>query len=42
MPKGPPIGGGGGNRNALLDSIQAGTKLKKTVTNDRSAPLVGG
>ena len=32
---------GGGDRNALLSSIQKGTHLKKTVTNDRSAPIVG-
>lgn len=29
------------DRAALLKSIQKGTKLKKTVTNDRSAPLIG-
>lgn len=29
------------NKSALLKSIEKGTKLKKTVTNDRSAPLVG-
>ncbi len=29
------------NKSALLNSIAKGTKLKKTVTNDRSAPLVG-
>ncbi|KJE89599.1 hypothetical protein CAOG_01037 [Capsaspora owczarzaki ATCC 30864] len=53
-PKAPPAGkagksgggggggGGSGERGALLGSIQAGTKLKKTVTNDRSAaPGVG-
>lgn len=28
------------NTSALLKSIEKGTKLKKTVTNDRSAPLV--
>ena len=33
---------GGADRSALFASIQAGTKLKKTVTNDRSAPLVAG
>jgi hypothetical protein len=26
--------------NALLSQIQSGAKLKKTVTNDRSAPIV--
>ena len=34
--------GGASDRNALLSSIQQGKALKKTVTNDRSAPLVGG
>ncbi|CAD5221793.1 unnamed protein product [Bursaphelenchus xylophilus] len=29
-------------RSALLSDIQKGTRLKKTVTNDRSAPIVGG
>ena len=29
------------NKSALLKSIEKGTKLKKAVTNDRSAPLVG-
>ncbi|XP_056648853.1 WAS/WASL-interacting protein family member 2-like [Diorhabda sublineata] len=39
----PKTGKGSANeRNALLKSIQQGTKLKKTVTNDRSAPMVGG
>ncbi|KNC50837.1 uncharacterized protein AMSG_06740 [Thecamonas trahens ATCC 50062] len=32
--------GGGGGRGALLSSIHKGAKLKKTVTNDRSAPKV--
>ncbi|KAB7505892.1 Verprolin [Armadillidium nasatum] len=51
-PKRPPqpsgakkSGGGDGgalNRGALLASIEKGAKLKKTVTNDRSAPIVGG
>lgn len=36
-------GGGGGNeRNALLSDIRSGTRLKKTVTNDRSAPAIEG
>ena len=35
-------GGGGAERGAFLSSIQQGKALKKTVTNDRSAPLVGG
>lgn len=30
------------NRNALLSSIQKGTKLKKTVTVDKSGPLIPG
>ncbi|PRP89803.1 hypothetical protein PROFUN_00145 [Planoprotostelium fungivorum] len=33
-------GGGGGGRNALLSSIQQGAKLKKTVTVDKSAPIL--
>ena len=31
-----------GNRALLLSEIHRGTKLKKAVTNDRSAPSVGG
>ncbi|KXG49024.1 uncharacterized protein PGRI_028940 [Penicillium griseofulvum] len=30
------------DRGALLSDIHKGTKLKKAVTNDRSAPIVGG
>ncbi|KAK4292124.1 hypothetical protein Pmani_035083 [Petrolisthes manimaculis] len=45
-PRGPPAPrpmvpkGGGDDRGALLSSIRTGTKLKKTVTNDRSGPVV--
>lgn len=35
-------GGGTPNRSALLDQIHQGARLKKAVTNDRSAPQVGG
>ena len=35
-------GGGAPDRGALLNQIHGGAKLKKTVTNDRSAPVVGG
>ena len=35
----PPSGGK--DRGALLGDIHKGMKLKKTVTNDRSAPVVG-
>ncbi|XP_021913885.1 WAS/WASL-interacting protein family member 2-like isoform X2 [Zootermopsis nevadensis] len=31
----------GEGRNILLDSIRQGTTLKKTVTNDRSSPMIG-
>ena len=37
----PPAAVGKGNRNNLLNEIQGGKRLKKTVTNDRSSPLVG-
>lgn len=33
---------GGDNRSALFQSIQKGAKLKKTVTNDKSGPLISG
>lgn len=42
--KAAPKGKGGGgavNRGALLSEIHTGARLKKTVTNDRSAPVVG-
>ncbi|KAF3932118.1 hypothetical protein ABW20_dc0107171 [Dactylellina cionopaga] len=35
-----PSGGGGAGRGALLGDISKGIKLKKAVTNDRSAPTV--
>lgn len=53
-PPPPPIGGlklgaavgnskgGGDPRSALLQSIQKGAKLKKTVTVDKSAPALAG
>lgn len=31
-----------GSRAMLLNEIQKGTQLKKAVTNDRSAPVIGG
>lgn len=34
--------GGGDTRSALLQSIQMGAKLKKTVTVDKSGPLLSG
>ncbi|KAJ5092161.1 hypothetical protein NUU61_007031 [Penicillium alfredii] len=41
-PAPPAAGGGGGNRSALLASIQAGTGLKKVQTNDRSQSSSAG
>ncbi|XP_075237478.1 verprolin 1 [Lycorma delicatula] len=45
FPSGSPTGSVGSvdpnGRNLLLQSIRKGTALKKTVTNDRSAPAVG-
>ncbi|CAD5215832.1 unnamed protein product [Bursaphelenchus okinawaensis] len=41
-PKAAALPNGGAGRSALLSDIQKGARLKKTVTNDRSAPLVGG
>lgn len=38
----PSGGGAGAGRGALLSSISQGAKLKKTVTNDRSSPIVSG
>ncbi|XP_066139589.1 WAS/WASL-interacting protein family member 2 isoform X1 [Euwallacea fornicatus] len=41
----PKLGGGGGGadqRGALLSSIRQGTKLKKTVTVDKSGPVIPG
>lgn len=35
-------GGGADNRNALLQSIQMGAKLKKVQTIDKSGPLLAG
>ncbi|KAI2984053.1 hypothetical protein CBS147344_7364 [Aspergillus niger] len=37
-----PSGSAAKGRGALLSDIHKGAKLKKTVTNDRSAPMVSG
>lgn len=37
-----PSKSSGTERNALLKDIRSGARLKKAVTNDRSAPIVGG
>ncbi|KAJ5047430.1 uncharacterized protein L3040_003257 [Drepanopeziza brunnea f. sp. 'multigermtubi'] len=37
LPSRPPAG----NRGALLSDISKGKQLKKAVTNDRSAPMIG-
>ncbi|CAG9864320.1 unnamed protein product [Phyllotreta striolata] len=36
-----PSKSNGNERNALLKDIRSGAKLKKAVTNDRSAPVIG-
>lgn len=41
-PPPPPRESSGSNRGALLSSIEKGTKLKKSTTNDRSAPVIDG
>lgn len=46
MPPPPPTfvpsKGGSDSRGALLQSIRQGTKLKKTITVDKSAPMISG
>lgn len=37
-----PSKGGADDRSALLSSIRQGKKLKKTVTVDKSAPMIPG
>ncbi|CAF3001839.1 unnamed protein product [Rotaria sp. Silwood2] len=39
-PPSPPSSDGSGDRSVLLENIRLGTALKKTVTNDRSAPKI--
>ncbi|EPX70802.1 actin cortical patch component, with EF hand and WH2 domain-containing protein [Schizosaccharomyces octosporus yFS286] len=36
-----PVAANPGERSALLNQIQAGTKLRKSITNDKSRPLGG-
>ena len=41
-PVAAPVAAATGDRSALMNSIMAGTRLKKTVTNDRSQASVSG
>lgn len=38
----PAPSAGGADKNALLAAIRTGAALKKSVTNDRSTPLISG